>query len=386
MVFSDLFKFVRIKLSSTKKFILINIIMMCFVPNILLAEIKDTFKKDVVLGEQFSIVLENNKDGGKWTLAVYDPQYLEIVEDRKNNPLKTTVIFYPIETGTAEVRFNYMLDKAKKKEIKYLLEINQLKKEDIEEAFSSDDDDMTSTKGDFVGYYKVDNDASNTDYWDNTSDENTVQNITLAEELVDRGMYKEALMTLEKVKKDFPVGALPLELAKLEGKALLNLSTPNYDEAIERFKTYLESAWSADIYVEEIAEVHLRVGEIYFLSKDYDKSEFTYIEVISYYSDHPEILTKAYVGLSDVYIVTDRTKKAIRELETALDTEIEESVLEEVLIRLARIYFHEKEFKDYDLSYRYYNMLKLLFPFGKYRKEVVDKTAYLEENFINYGG
>ncbi len=369
---------------SIKVALFIFLIIMLLLPGIIYSQDKDknVFKKSVVVGEQFSIVLENNKDGGKWTLTVYDPEYLEIIEDRKSNPLKTTVIFYPVETGTAEVRFNYILNKTREKEIKYLLNITEKPEEKIEDTAGNNEWQNTSqntTYSDFEG-------TSNTDYWTDTGEEDTEHSITLVEELISRGMYKEALSTLDKVKRDFPAGALPLELAKLEGKALLNLPTPDYEEAIKRMKTYLDSALSADIYVKEIAEVHLRIGEIYFLSKDYNKAEFTYIEVISYYTDQPDILTKAYVGLADVYLSTNRTKKAIEELERALDSKIEEPVLEEVLIRLARIYFNKKKFKDYDLSYRYYNMLRLLFPFGKYKEEALEKSEYLEKNFINYGG
>jgi len=373
-------------ITSTIKIALIILLLTILLSQSLYSENKaeNVLKKNVVIGEQFSIVLENNKDGGKWTLAVYDPEYLEVIEDRKNNPLKTTVIFYPVKVGTAEVRFNYILNKNRKKEIKYLLNITEKSEEKTKDTTSDSDWQNTSqntTYSNFEG-------TSDTDYWtdDDTGDEDTVHSITLVEELISRGMYKEALSTLNKVKRDFPAGALPLELAKLEGKALLNLPTPNYEEAIKRMKTYLDSALSADIYVKEIAEVHLRIGEIYFISKNYNKAEYTYIEVISFYSDQPDILTKAYVGLADVYLLTDKTTKAIEELERALDTEIEESVLEEVLIRLARIYFNKEKFKDYDLSYRYYNMLRLLFPFGKYRDEAVERSEYIEKNFINYGG
>ncbi len=369
---------------SIKVALFIFLIIMLLLPGIIYSQDKNknVLKKSVVVGEQFSIVLENNKDGGKWTLTVYDPEYLEIIEDRKSNPLKTTVIFYPVETGTAEVRFNYILNKTREKEIKYLLNITEKPEEKIEDTAADNDWQNTSqntTYSNFEG-------TSDTDYWTDTGEEDTEHSITLVEELISRGMYKEALSTLDKVKRDFPAGALPLELAKLEGKALLNLPTPDYEEAIKRMKTYLDSALSADIYVKEIAEVHLRIGEIYFISKNYNKAEYTYIEVISFYSDQPDILTKAYVGLADVYLLTDKTTKAIEELERALDTEIEESVLEEVLIRLARIYFNKEKFKDYDLSYRYYNMLRLLFPFGKYRDEAVERSEYIEKNFINYGG
>ncbi len=218
-----------------------------------------------------------------------------------------------------------------------------------------------------------------------SSDESIKQKITLIKELISRTLYDEALKELALLKKNFASNSIPLDLLLLEGQALSKAKLPDYEKAIEILRNYVESAHSANIFVKEVAEVHLKIAELHFLNKDYKKSEIAYIEVMSYYKDYPEIISKAHIGIADVYLKTKRVDKAILELEAALEIDLEDSVLEEVLIRLARIYFECIGYKDYDKSYKYYCMLKALFPKSKYIKEIDERIKYLEDNFINYG-
>lgn len=322
-----------------------------------------TVNRSVITGEQFAVTLKNNiEDGGYWQLYMYDNEMLEVLEDRKNNALKTTVIFYALKSGTTDIIFNYITGKTKSEERIIKLNIGETEEEAITENIE------TELK---KGYY--------------LSDEAIEKKVSMIRELISRNLYEKAIEELSNIRKNYPTNMLPIELVKLEGEALASIDNPDYDRAIELFNTYLNAMETAGIFIEEVAEVQLKKAEMLSLNNNYIEAEISYIEVISYYGEYTIYKCLAYIGLADLYIKTDRIEKALSELQKALKSDIEDAELEEVLIRLARIYFEYKEYKDYDLAYKYYSMIKYIFPKGKYSEEVNKRIIYLEENFINYG-
>ncbi len=338
------------------------ILFFLFIPNILIAQ--DMTEKNVIIGEEFSISMENDNDNGNWELYIYDSDLLELIEDRKNSPLKTTLIFFPKKEGNGDIVLSYIKDNSSIKEHIFKIYINKDNKNDNNPVNNTIDNSDNLLKEDY----------------------DIEKQISFIKALIERELYEEALSKINQIKENFVGGVLPKDLLMLEGECLSNIDNPDYDKAINNLKNYLESVYLLEIYQEETADVHLKIALLYFSNNDYKESEYNYVEIITLYIDYENIVAQAYLGLSDIYLKTKKYKDAIDDLESGLKlTSIEDWVLQELLIRLARIYFEIENFKDYDLSYKYYSILDILFPEGKYKEEVKERLNYLYTNFINYG-
>lgn len=348
------------------KFLVLNLFLLFFITTYTFAQDNDNKNieiRNVIIGEEFPITLVSDlNDDGKWELLSYDKELLEIIEDRKSNPFKITIIFYALKSGSTKIIFKYAIGKGNNVEKIYKINIadeeNELLTQNIEDNLL---------------------DSNNLD------EENIKKQILLIKELLSRELYEEALKEITTIKKYFTNQTIPTELLLLEGKALINIKIPDYDKLLNLFLKYIQDNESKDLCTFEIAEINLRIAELYFKLKNYKKSQYYYVKVISYYSDFTEPLIKAHIGLADVYIEINQIESAIKELETTLEYMIYINIIDKALIRLARIYFENSEFKDYDLAYKYYSMLKLLYPESPHIEEINERIKYLEENFIKYG-